>query len=126
MSVKTELLLAAQDDEEAAKEKPAKKQPREEEVFAGNKNLRSEDQKFREMHDDRLTCHISVITCSDRRFPEPLVSGMSHSLRVSGNISGGSFCTMCSEFNPKRRQAGPLDDMQHDKLAKERLLYPHS
>ena len=41
------------EEEEAEPEKPAKKQVREEDVFAGNKNLRSEDQKFREMHDDR-------------------------------------------------------------------------
>ncbi|CAK0786832.1 hypothetical protein CVIRNUC_010046 [Coccomyxa viridis] len=41
------------EEEEAASEKPAKKPVREEDVFAGNKNLRSEDVKFREMHDDR-------------------------------------------------------------------------
>ena len=41
------------EEEEAAPEKPAKKPVREEDVFAGNKNLRSEDVKFREMHDDR-------------------------------------------------------------------------
>ena len=41
------------EEEEAAPEKPAKKPVREEDVFAGNKNLRSEDVKFREIHDDR-------------------------------------------------------------------------
>ena len=41
------------EEEEAAPEKPTKKPAREEDVFAGNKNLRSEDVKFREMHDDR-------------------------------------------------------------------------
>ncbi len=56
ISPKAERLSAAQDEEEVASEKPAKKQTREEDVFAGNKNLRSEDQKFREMHDDRLAC----------------------------------------------------------------------
>ena len=45
-------LLQGEEDE-AAPEKPAKKPVREEDVFAGNKNLRSEDVKFREMHDDR-------------------------------------------------------------------------
>ena len=44
------------EEEVAAPEKPAMKQIREEDVFAGNKNLRSEDQKFREMHDDRHGC----------------------------------------------------------------------
>ena len=44
------------------------------------------------MHDDRLTCHISDITCL--------------------------------ELNPNERQAGPLVDMQHDKVATKRLLYP--
>ena len=47
-------VLAVQDeDEEAEPEKPAKKAVKEEAVFAGNKNLRSEDQKYREIHDDR-------------------------------------------------------------------------
>lgn len=94
MSVRTEPFLAAQDDEEAVKEKPAKKQTREEDVFAGNKNLRSDDQKFREMHDDRLTCHTFVIACW--------------------------------HITHKQRQAGALDDMQHDIHAKERLVYPRT
>ena len=34
-------------------EQPAKKPVTEEAVFAGNKNLRSEDQKYREINDDR-------------------------------------------------------------------------
>ena len=50
--VLTRALLQGE-EEEAAPEKPAKKAVREEDVFAGNKNLRSEDVKFREIHDDR-------------------------------------------------------------------------
>ena len=42
------------EEEVAAPEKPAMKPASEEDVFAGNKNLRSEDQKYREMHDDRF------------------------------------------------------------------------
>ena len=46
--------MSMQDEEEEAEpEKPAKKAPKEEAMFAGNKNLRSEDQKYREIHDDR-------------------------------------------------------------------------
>ena len=41
------------DEEEAEPEKPVKKAVKEEALFAGNKNLRSEDQKYREIHDDR-------------------------------------------------------------------------
>ncbi len=41
------------EEEEAEPEKPAKKPVKEEAVFAGNKNLRSEDQKYREINDDR-------------------------------------------------------------------------
>ncbi|CAL5222238.1 g4572 [Coccomyxa viridis] len=43
----------ADEEEEAEPEKPAKKPVKEEAVFAGNKNLRSEDQKYREINDDR-------------------------------------------------------------------------
>ena len=87
MSVRTEPFLAAQDDEEAAKEKPAKKQTREEDVFAGNKNLRSDDQKFREMHDDRLTCHTLVIACK-------------HLIIHSGRLVPWMTCSMT--YTPKR------------------------
>ena len=46
--------LRVQDEEEEAEpEKPVKKAAKEEGLFAGNKNLRSEDQKYREIHDDR-------------------------------------------------------------------------
>ena len=48
------LHMSVQDEEEEAEpEQPAKKPVKEEAVFAGNKNLRSEDQKYREINDDR-------------------------------------------------------------------------
>lgn len=56
-----------QGEEEEPAEEPARKQVKEEDVFAGNKNLRSEDQKFREMHDDRWTqILICILTLSLR------------------------------------------------------------
>ncbi len=45
-----------QENEEEEEKQPAPKAPRDKDVFAGNKNLRSEDNKFRERDQDRCAC----------------------------------------------------------------------
>ena len=63
------LHVSVQDEEEEAEpEQPAKKPVKEEAVFAGNKHLRSEDQKYREINDDRQVASTHAIDLSAGRF----------------------------------------------------------
>ncbi len=72
------------EEEEVEPEQPAKKPVTEEAVFAGNKNLRSEDQKYREINDDR-----QAIPTHAKIFPVR---------RLAAGNTTACFTFVCQEF----------------------------